>query len=541
MKERLEQLRARVASLESKIEGRTRRIILIAAAGLVLFAIIIALLLNREKEYDILFSNLSTEEAQQIIGKLQESGTDYQYTNNGEILVPVKVLDITRANLALEGYPKNGFAYQTFIDNAGLMTTDSDKNRYALYDLQERMGATIELFSGVKSAEVTIALGETSKYVLSDANKEISTAHAVVTMADGGTLTPAEAQAVQRVVASGVPGLEMENVSVFDGNGNDVTVSPEEDTNTMTSSDADEIARLVEGQISDKVLHVLYPFFGEENVMVSVKAEINMETLIRETIIYNTPEKIDENDKTGILGHDTGTVEISGSKDAVASGVAGSETNADVPVYDTGDDEDGAEGYGARSWDRDFLVNQIKEQGQVSPGALDDLTISVALNSAGVGDLTVNDIRALVGNAAGIPDTEWVSKISVVSGTFYQSWPEEEEEEPSQGAWVVITSNPLFWIIFGIVFFLLILAVVLLVLSARKKKRKAAEAAAEAEAAAAAAAAAEQFSFDQEMIDFQNDRGMQLKQNLREFTEENPEIAAQMLKTWLNGGKSDGE
>ena len=33
MKERLEQLRARVASLESKIEGRTRRIILIAAAG----------------------------------------------------------------------------------------------------------------------------------------------------------------------------------------------------------------------------------------------------------------------------------------------------------------------------------------------------------------------------------------------------------------------------------------------------------------------------------------------------------------------------
>ena len=141
-----------MASLESKIEGRTRRIILIAAAGLVLFAIIIALLLNREKEYDILFSNLSTEEAQQIIGKLQESGTDYQYTNNGEILVPVKVLDITRANLALEGYPKNGFAYQTFIDNAGLMTTDSDKNRYALYDLQERMGATIELFSGVKSA-----------------------------------------------------------------------------------------------------------------------------------------------------------------------------------------------------------------------------------------------------------------------------------------------------------------------------------------------------------------------------------------------------
>lgn len=541
MKERLEQLRARVSQLEGKLEGRTKKIILIVAAAVILlFAIILALLLNREKEYEVLFSNLNTEEAQQIIGKLQESEIDYQYTNSGQILVPVNVLDMTRANLALEGYPKNGFGYQTFIDNAGLMTTDADKNRYALYDLQDRMGATIELFSGVKSAEVTIALGETKKYVLNDSD-QISTAHAVVTMADGGSPTAAQAQAVQRLVASGVPGLEMENVSVFDGNGNDVTVSPEEDTNTMTSSDADEIAQIVEGQISDKVLHVLIPFFGEENVMVSVKAEINMETLIRETIVYNTPEKIDQNDKTGILSNDSGTVEISGTKDAVASGVAGSETNADVPEYNTGDDEDGVEGYGARSWNREFLVNQIKEQGQVSPGALEDLTISVALNSAGFGDLTVNDIRSLVGNAAGIPDTEWVSKISVVSGAFYQSWPEEEEEEPSQGAWVVITSNPLFWIIFGVVIFLLILAVVLLIISSKKKKRKAAEEAAAAEAAAAEAAAAEKFNFDQEMIDFQNDRGMELKQNIREFTEENPEIAAQMLKTWLNGGKSDGE
>ena len=55
--------------------------------------------------------------------------------------------------------------------------------------------------------------------------------------------------------------------------------------------------------------------------------------------------------------------------------------------------------------------------------------------------------------------------------------------------------------------------------------------------AAEAAALAEQLpSFNPEIINLQNDKGMELKQNIREFTEENPEIAAQLLKNWLNGG-----
>ena len=90
---------------------------------------------------------------------------------------------------------------------------------------------------------------------------------------------------------------------------------------------------------------------------------------------------------------------------------------------------------------------------------------------------------------------------------------------------------------------MLIVTVILLVLTnKRKKKRKAEEEAAAAEAAALAAAEAEQSSFiNQELIDLQNDRGMELKKNLRDFTEENPEISAQLLKTWLNGGRKDGE
>lgn len=533
VKERLEQLKAVV----SKLESRTKKIILAGVAGLILFSIVIALLLNRNRGFEVLFSGLNTEEAQQIIGKLQESEIDYQYTGNGEILVPESILDQTRASLAFEGYPKSGFGYQVFTENAGLMTTDSDKDRYALYDLQNRIAATIRLIDGVKDATVTIAPGEERKYVLTEDAVQETTAHAMLTMEDDGSPSIEQAKAVQRLVASGVPGLEAEEVVVLDSTGKEIDTTEEE--SNLSSQDTEEIARMVEDQITEKVLHVLIPFYGEENIRVSTKAQINMQTLLRESITYSTPDKINQEDKSGIISHDQGSVEISGTKDAVTGGVAGAETNADVPEYDTGADEDDVEGYGARTWDRDFLVNQIKEQGQITPGALEDLTVSVAVNGDSYGSLTVADLRALVGNAAGIAEIDWNSKISVVSGPFYQDTFQPEEPEEEGGFFGRMVSSPIFYILLVVVLVLLIVAIVLLVLNAKRKKKKAAE---EAAAAAEGDAAGEilenmpTFDFDKEILEFQNDRGMELKQNIRDFTEENPEISAQLLKTWLNGG-----
>ena len=117
--------------------------------------------------------------------------------------------------------------------------------------------------------------------------------------------------------------------------------------------------------------------------------------------------------------------------------------------------------------------------------------------------------------------------------------PEEPEEEG--GVFSKMVSSPIFYILLVIVLVLLIVAIVLLVLNNKRKKKKAAEEAAAAAAAAEGDAAAilEQmpnFDFNKEILEFQNDRGMELKQHIRDFTEENPEISAQLLKTWLNGG-----
>ena len=101
----------------------------------------------------------SADESTEILSKLSDLQIEYKHNANGDILVPSDVADTTRATLAQEGYPKSGFTYDVFINNAGGMTTDDENQTYKLYDLQNRIGATIRLFEGVKDAKVTIALG----------------------------------------------------------------------------------------------------------------------------------------------------------------------------------------------------------------------------------------------------------------------------------------------------------------------------------------------------------------------------------------------
>lgn len=520
MKEKLGQFKEFAGNLSSK----TKKIIIAVAAGLVVAAVVIALILNN-RPYAVLFTGLGEEEAREITAKLQEDGVAFRYEGDSTIMVQEKVVDQTKATLVQQGYPKSGFTYNTFINNAGLMSTDSDKNTYKLYELQDRIGATIKLFDGVADAKVTIALGEDNRYVLNDSESK-SSASVTVVMKDGGSPTKEQTAGIQRLVAMGVPNLAMEDVAVLDGNGN--TVSETEDK-TANSSDAEEIAAVVEGQIEKKILKVLGPIYGEDNVSVAARAKINMEQLIRESTTYNTPEKIDDEDKTGIISHEDTYNERSGSGNT-AGGVVGTETNADTAEYNTEGDGNGASA-SSESRSTDYLVNQIKEQGQLDSGALDDLTVSVVVNGNGFGSLREAQLRSLVGNAAGIVRAEQADKITLASAPF--DGRAEDDEDAESASSTLLESIPL-WAIIAAVALLLILTGIIVVLIIRRRRAE------EEEEEEILEEEVEHLDLNQELQQIQNDRGMELKRSIREFAEQNAEISAQLLKNWLNGGGLDG-
>ena len=488
----------------SKFSDKAKKIIIAAVVGVAVVAgAVIMALSMREKPYEVMFTSVGNEEAKQIIGKLQEEKVDYQYLN-GDILVPAAQMDVTKARLVSEGYPKSGFTYDVFKNNVNLMTTDSDRQTFKLYDLETRIGSTIQLFDGVKEAYVTIALGETSKYALSEDDAQEASAQA------------------------------------FDGNGKEVsTDSGEEDINSGKT--AEEISKLIEDQIAAKVMNVLGPVYGNGNVRVSVKGTVNMDKLIRESTVYNVPEKIDENDKTGLTSEESIYREYSGNGQT-ASGVAGSEANADIPQYNAGGAAGDNSAYGSSSLNRKYLLNQIKEQGQINPGSLENLTVSVVVNGNGFGTMTIDDIRNLAGNAAGIAQADRAEKITAVAAPFYTiDVPKQPDEPVETGANGILVNQ---WILIAaLAGVFLLLLIIILVVRHRRKKKALMENMEDLEDSQEDVPIIPEFTKEpdeeREILVPEEDRGAELRESVREFAEQNPEISAQLLKTWLNGGNNN--
>ena len=324
-----------------KLSDKSKKMLMTitGVTAVVVVLAVIALKIGWQPEYSTLFTGLNQEEAQEVVSLLQEGNVDYRFNDKeGAIQVPKENVDQTRARLLSQGYPKSGFTYDMYRDNAGLMTTESDKKQYTLYDLQDRLGAQIRLFEGVRDAKVTIAEAGEQKYAISDQTGTDASASVVVTMESGKALTPDKAAAIKNLIARAVKGMNFTSVSVFDAETMmEIGDNSADESGLGGAKDLTALTSLIENNIGANVRRVLEKLYGQGNVAVSVKGTLNMEKLIQENTQYSTPDKIDEQDKTGLLHKEDVVNENSLAADVSAGGVAGADANADTPRYTNND------------------------------------------------------------------------------------------------------------------------------------------------------------------------------------------------------------
>lgn len=540
-----------------KMSEKTRRLVLGIVAGTVGIALIAILVLTfgQNNDYSVLFSGLSQEEAQQIGSLLQDQQIDFKYNaSDGTIRVPEAVVETTRVTLLSQGYPKNGFAYDMYLDNTGLMTTESDKKQITLYELQDRLGATIRSFEGVQEARVNIAEASEQRYVLEDNETQGASASVVITMQNGSVLTEDKAQAVKNLVAHSVRGMNFAEVVVLDGEtmlevgGSSGSGSAATDLNSLTS--------MVETSIAANIRNVLEKLYGTGSVAVSVKGTLNMEKLIQESTEYSTPEKISEEDKTGLLESEELVNESSQAYNNEAGGVAGTESNADTPRYTNEDgDEEETDSYYDGSASREWLYNVIKEQRQVDPGILEDVSVGVIILTDNT-SVPQEELYRLVANSAGIPVTEANDKITIIRDP---GMPTEEEEPilnpPEDTLGVITTLIPLPLLIAIVAGVLLLLLLILFLLLRRRRKKKDSEPE-DADFEGGDQLSASDLGLDEsgsggplgagglddeddlnseEIMNLRMQKSMRLKQNIAEFVDQNPQIAAKLVQSWLRG------
>ena len=518
---------------------------IIAGITVVVIAVAVFLLARGQKtEYQTLFSSLSQGEAQQIVSLLQEQNVPYLYDGkSGALKVPSESVDTLRAQLLSKGYPKSGFAYDMYIGNSGLMTTESDKKQYTLYDLQDRLGATIRLFDGVRDAKVTIAEGSDQTYAIEDENPVQASASVVVTMEEGQSLSEKNAEAIKNLIARSVKGMNFTNVSVFDAGTMEEVAADAGDSASGSGTSMANLTTTVENNIANNIKRVLGKIYGGENLPVSVKGTLNMAKLIQENTQYTVPEKTEATDKRGLLSNEEVAGENAGNSGENAAGVAGADANADTPRYTT---QNGTatttDNYSNSSATREWLYNVLKEQKEIAPGVLEDASVAIVINTDD-NSIPESDLINLVADAAGIKRDEAADKITILRSLNKTAVQQTtEEKKPAEEPKTLLNQFPL-WALIGaaVSAFLLILILLILILRGRKKKKLKKLAQEEMENAAALSieqptdeiTPVEEVDEDELTAEGKMAHGMKLKKSIGEFTDQNPQVVAKLIQSWM--------
>ena len=518
---------------------------IIAGITVVVIAVAVFLLARGQKtEYQTLFSSLSQGEAQQIVSLLQEQNVPYLYDGkSGALKVPSESVDTLRAQLLSKGYPKSGFAYDMYIGNSGLMTTESDKKQYTLYDLQDRLGATIRLFDGVRDAKVTIAEGTDQTYAIEEDNPVQASASVVVTMEEGQSLSEKNAEAIKNLIARSVKGMNFTNVSVFDAGTMEEVAADAGDSASGSGTSMANLTTTVENNIANNIKRVLGKIYGGENLAVSVKGTLNMAKLIQENTQYTVPEKTEATDKRGLLSNEEVAGENAVNSGENAAGVAGADANADTPRYTT---QNGTatttDNYSNSSATREWLYNVLKEQKEIAPGVLEDASVAIVINTDD-NSIPESDLINLVADAAGIKRDEAADKITILRSLNKTAVQQTtEEKKPAEEPKTLLNQFPL-WALIGaaVSAFLLILILLILILRGRKKKKLKKLAQEEMENAAALSieqptdeiTPVEEVDEDELTAEGKMAHGMKLKKSIGEFTDQNPQVVAKLIQSWM--------
>ena len=540
---KLKELWEKVKGFFKKLNKKVRILLGVALAVILVLAVLLVVRLNR-KEYATLITGLTAGDTSTVISFLNDNGvTDYQIQGDS-ILVPEGWVTQLQSQLALSGNLNAGFLYPYYTDNISMTSTSAEQDRAWLISGQERLEAIIQMFDGVREARVSIDPGRERLYVLQDSATPPS-ASVTITPESREPLSDNVVKAIRETVAHGVERLDIENIAI-----NDIYGNPYSDNSAIAQSGQATALKLqYEQQISNNVRQQVFKdlssIYGEDNVNVSVLCSVDVSHKIVDKTYFTQPPGSVEGG--GLINHDTLFQEVIRDDTEPTGGTVGTGSNSNLPTYpDLNPDLNGNEAYGGTQIDRWHDIDTTKEQVEILEGRISDLRVVVTVNQNcdNSGAMTIDALRDKVATLAGIGVTtsEAVGRVHVSIAPF------AETNVPTPPGGILLANS---WVLYaaiaGLALFLILLLVVIL-LSRRSKKRKLAQQQALEEEMAAAAAAAEAAAViaaapptgGADIMEVNTEKSMELRKNVRQFAQNNPEIAAQMVKAWLKGEESGG-
>jgi flagellar M-ring protein FliF len=245
----------------------------------------------RDSDFRVLFPNISDKEAGSVIERLTQLNIPYKFTETGTLMVPSGRVHELRAKLAQAGVGPSGSAggYE-LLDKNSFGQTQGQERIKVQRAIEGELVSTIQALEGVKSARVHLALPSQNGFFR---EQQKPSATVVLTLQPGRTLDRGQIAGVVRLVSGSVPDLNPKAVNVVDGTGGLLSGGSDDETAQGLDSQQLQYRREVEAGHLKRILALLEPVVGRDNVRASVTADIDFSRVMRTAEAYGPNQGAD--------------------------------------------------------------------------------------------------------------------------------------------------------------------------------------------------------------------------------------------------------
>lgn len=267
-----------------------------------------------------LFAGLADADKAEVTQALTAGGIDNRIDpDTGAITVGRDDYAKARMLLASQNLPKAAPTGYALLDDMPMGTSRAVEGERLRQARESDLAQSIEQIDSVDSARVHLAMPENSVFVRDNAQPSASV---VLKLVAGRSLDEAQVASIVNLVASSVPGLKPDAVTLVDQMGNLLSRPGGTDSMTQASDDRIEFQRKVEEKYRTQLIQLLTPLVGAGNFSAEVQASVDLD---------QTQATRESYDKDGALRAEQGSWTTDAGANQPASGIPGALSNTPPP------------------------------------------------------------------------------------------------------------------------------------------------------------------------------------------------------------------
>jgi len=347
---------------------------------------------SQQPDYRVLFSNYSDKDGGMIVAALEKMNVPYKFSDSGTaIMVPAASVHQARLKLAADGLPKGGNVGFEVLENQKFGVSQFVEQVNFQRALQGELESSVQSISAVETARIQLAIPKPSVFVR---DQQKPTASVLLNLRAGRTLDAQQVGAIVHLVASSVPNLATESVTVVDQNGNLLSDTSKKDG--LKNLDPSQLKYVDEVQqsIVKRVESIITPIVGAKNVRAEASVEVDFSSLEQAAETYKPNQKPDDLTIRSMQSN-----ESTSPSDGAATGVPGALSNqppadATAPITAPAPAADGtataaapvAPVFSQKNTTTNFEVDKTVRYLQQGMGSIKRLNVAVVVNNIPVTD-----------------------------------------------------------------------------------------------------------------------------------------------------------